>query len=99
MTQIIQYVLYAGLIITCISSLVFSFRSRRSLDGALRGLYAAKMNISMGSMLIILALIQMFVFSGSSLRVVIGALFMVLGAFNIFAGIRNHSMFSRRKAE
>lgn len=99
MTQIIQYVLYAGLIITCICSLVFSFRSRRSLDRAIRGLYAAKMNISMGSMLIILALIQMFEFSGSSLRVVIGALFMVLGAFNIFAGIRNHSMFSRRKSE
>ncbi|GGH14616.1 YtpI family protein [Paenibacillus segetis] len=98
MIQGIQYVLYVGLIISSVCSLVFSFRSRRSSDGTLRGLYNAKMNISMGAMLIILALIQMFLFTGSSLRVVIGALFMVLGAFNIFAGIRNHSNFSRRKA-
>lgn len=99
MVQSILYVLYAGLIITCICSVYFSFKSRRSVDPAVRGLSAAKTNISMGGMLIILALIQMFMFSGSSLRVVIGALFMVLGAFNIFAGIRNHGYFSRSKAE
>lgn len=55
------------------------------------------MNIFMGVMLIILALIQMFMFSGSTLRVVIGAVFMVLGAFNIFAGIRNHGLYARQK--
>lgn len=97
MVETIQYVLYVLLIITCLSSVFFSFKSRRSLDPQVRGLAAAKTNISMGAMLIILALIQMFLFSGSTLRVVIGALFMVLGAFNIFAGIRNHGIFSRQK--
>ncbi|MGG6313038.1 YtpI family protein [Paenibacillus macerans] len=97
MIQTIQYVLYAFLIITCVSSVFFSFKSRRTLDPRVRGLAAAKTNISMGVMLIILALIQMFLFSGSTLRVVIGALFMVLGAFNIFAGIRNHGILSRRQ--
>ncbi|CAM4440065.1 MAG: YtpI family protein [Paenibacillus macerans] len=99
MIQTIQYILYAVLIIACVCSVFFSFKSRRSLDPKVRGLSAAKTNISMGVTLIILALIQMFMFSGSSLRVVIGALFMVLGAFNIFAGIRNHGIFSRQKAE
>ncbi|WP_068786515.1 YtpI family protein [Paenibacillus phocaensis] len=97
MIQTIQYVLYAILIISCVGSVFFSFRSRRSLDPQIRGMAAAKMNISMGVMLIILALIQMFLFSGSTLRVVIGAVFMVLGAFNIFAGIRNHGLYARHK--
>ncbi|MNN91914.1 hypothetical protein D3C81_2100970 [compost metagenome] len=57
------------------------------------------MNISMGFMLIVLALIQMFMFSGSTVRVVVGALFMVIGAFNIFAGIRNLGIISRQSPE
>lgn len=99
MIESIQYVLYAGLIISCIFSVFFSIKSRRSVDGKARGLSQAKMNICMGFMLLILAFIQMFIFSGSSIRVVIGALFMVLGAFNIFAGIRNHGLWTRYNSE
>ncbi|MMZ71032.1 hypothetical protein D1872_342510 [compost metagenome] len=62
----------------------------------MRGKSSAKMNIFMGFMLIILALIQMFMYSGSTVRVVVGALFMVLGAFNIFAGIRNLGLYARQ---
>lgn len=98
MIQAIEYVLYAVLIIACVCSVYFSFRSRRSLDPAVRGMNAAKNNVSMGVMLIVLAIIQMFMFTGSSLRVVIGALFMVLGAFNIFAGLRNISFYTRRQS-
>ncbi|WP_068619920.1 MULTISPECIES: YtpI family protein [Paenibacillus] len=97
MIQTIEYVLYAILIIACVGSVYFSLRSRRSTDPAARGLYAAKMNVSMGVMLIVLAIIQMFMFSGSTIRVIIGALFMVLGAFNIFAGLRNIGFYSRRQ--
>ncbi|EOS55805.1 MULTISPECIES: YtpI family protein [Paenibacillus] len=97
MIQTIQTILYVILIISCVGSVFFSFKSRRSLDPKTRGMAAAKMNICMGLMLIVLALIQMFLFSGSTLRVVIGAVFMVLGAFNIFAGIRNHGLYARRK--
>ncbi|MEF2968375.1 YtpI family protein [Paenibacillus sp. M1] len=99
MIEGILYVLYAGLIASSICSIWFSIKSRRSLDPRVRGLAQAKTNISMGFMLIILAIIQMFMFRGSTVRVVVGALFMVLGAFNIFAGIRNHGIFSRQGRE
>ncbi|MNN00048.1 hypothetical protein D3C76_287890 [compost metagenome] len=99
MVEGILYVLYAGLVISSVGSIFFSFKSRRSLDPIVRGKSSAKMNIFMGAMLIILALIQMFMYSGSTVRVVVGALFMVLGAFNIFAGIRNLSIFARHEAK
>ncbi|MBA9087421.1 hypothetical protein FHR92_003906 [Fontibacillus solani] len=96
MVEGILYVLYAGLIISSIGSIFYSFKSRRALDPIVRGKSSAKMNIFMGFMLIILALIQMFMYSGSTVRVVVGALFMVLGAFNIFAGIRNLGLYARQ---
>ncbi|MNI06483.1 hypothetical protein D3C81_1417260 [compost metagenome] len=99
MVEGILYVLYAGLIISSVGSIVYSIKSRRSLDPIVRGKSAAKMNIFMGCMLIILAIIQMFMYSGSTVRVVIGALFMVLGAFNIFAGIRNLGTYLRQSTK
>lgn len=99
MIESLLYVMYAILIVSSVCSIVFSIKSRRSLDARIRGLSQAKMNISMGFMLIVLALIQMLMFSGSTVRVVVGALFMVLGAFNIFAGIRNYGLISRRSAD
>ncbi|CAM2969572.1 YtpI family protein [Paenibacillus sediminis] len=98
MILVIKYVLYALFIITSIGSAVNSYRSHRASDPIDRGLFGSRMNIFMGSMLIVLALIQMFVYSGSTLLVVIGAVFMVLGAFNIFAGLRNYNHFSKLKA-
>ncbi len=95
MVNALQWVFGALIIVTCVLSALYSFRSRRSTDGRMRGLYASRMNISMGLMLIFIAIIQMFLFSGSSIRVVIGALFFLLGLFNLFAGMRNHSHFSR----
>ncbi|RED56603.1 YtpI family protein [Cohnella lupini] len=95
MVNALQWVFGALIIVTCVFSALYSFRSRRSADGRLRGLYASRMNISMGLMLVFIAIIQMFLFSGSSIRVVIGALFFLLGLFNLFAGMRNHSHFSR----
>jgi hypothetical protein len=90
-----MWVLGALIVLTSFLSVFFSIRARRSADGRLRGLYAARMNISMGVMLILIAIIQMFMFSGSTLRVIIGAVFMLLGLFNLFAGMRNHGYFSR----
>ncbi|USB32388.1 YtpI family protein [Paenibacillus sp. YPG26] len=98
MIEVIEYILYAVLIVACVCSVYFSFRSRRSTEPNVRGLNAAKNNVSMGVMLIVLSVIQMFMFTGSTLRVVIGALFMVLGAFNIFAGLRNISAYTRRSS-
>jgi len=95
MIQTLQWVFSILIIITLVSSAVFSYRSRRTTDTKLRGVYAAKMNVSMGLMLIFIALVQMLLFSGSTLRVIVGAAFMLLGIFNLFAGIRNHSHYSR----
>jgi len=79
-------------------SVVFSYRSRRSRDPNERGLYGARMNICIGLTLIFLALIQMVLFSGSTLRVIVGAVFLVLGLFNLFAGLRNHAFFTKRRS-
>lgn len=81
-------------------SLYYSFKSRRTADTHLRGLLSAKMNISMGIMLTLLSTILLFVFigqnEGSTIRVIIGALFLLIGLFNIFAGLRNRKMYTRR---
>jgi hypothetical protein len=95
MVNLLQWLFGILIIVTCVLSASYSFRSRRANDGLLRGLHTSKMNISMGLMLIFIAIIQMFLFSGSSLRVVIGALFFLLGLFNLFAGLRNYSQFTR----
>ncbi|GAA0385814.1 YtpI family protein [Paenibacillus motobuensis] len=95
----ILYVVYAGLFISSICSIIFSLKARRSTDNHKRGITQAKSNISMGFMLLFLAIIQMFMFTGSTVRVVVGAVFMVLGAFNIFAGFRNYGIFSRQRAD
>jgi hypothetical protein len=58
---------------------------------------AAKMNISMGAMLISIAIIQLFLFTGSTVRVIVGAVMLLLGLFNLFAGIRNYSLYDRIK--
>jgi uncharacterized membrane protein HdeD (DUF308 family) len=95
MIMVLQWVFGISIIVSSILSATYSFKARRSTDARLRGLYSSKMNISMGIMLIFIALIQMFMYSGSSIRVVVGALFILLGLFNLFAGIRNHAHFAR----
>jgi len=96
MVNFLLYLLAALVILTSVSSVVFSVRTRRATDARLRGLYAARMNMSMGLALIFIALIQMFMFSGSTIRVVVGAVFLLLGLFNLFAGARNHTFYNRR---
>lgn len=95
MVNAIMWALGALIVISSLCSAYFSFRSRRSPDVRLRGLYAARMNVSMGLMLIFIALIQMFMFSGSTVRVIVGAVFLLLGLFNLYAGLRNHAHFNR----
>jgi hypothetical protein len=88
----LQWILIAGIVVTSVISVFYSFKSRRSSDPRMRALNAARMNISMGVMLLFISLIQMFMYSGSTLRVIIGSIFMLLGLFNIFAGLRNRSI-------
>lgn len=98
MIQTLQWILGLAVVLTSVLSVYFSFRSRRSRDPIDRGLYGARMNVSIGLALVFLALIQMVLFSGSTLRVIVGALFMVTGLFNLFAGMRNHSHFTKHRS-
>lgn len=96
-----MYILFWALIVTIaassVMSVVFSFKSRRSADLKSRGVYAARTNICMGITLILLAFVQMLMFSGSTLRLIVGAVFLLLGLFNLFAGMRNHSIYRAMK--
>lgn len=93
---ILQWVLAAGILAALIATAYYSLRYRRSPDPRTRGLYNARMNIVMGVMLILIAAMQALL-PGSTIRVVIGALFLVLGLFNLFAGLRNHSIYNAMK--
>lgn len=97
MDQLLQWLLLPCIIITLVLSVVFSFKSRRGTDAKLRGVNAAKMNISMGFMLMFIALVQLFLSNESTVRIVIGSLFLVLGVFNLFAGLRNLSVYRTMK--
>jgi len=88
-----QYVLTVLIVASLGFSVFYSFRYRLHKDPQARGLYAARMNISMGMLLILLSLVQLFQFEMNTVRLVIGALLLLLGLFNLFAGLRNHSRF------
>ncbi|NOU88012.1 hypothetical protein GC102_19890 [Paenibacillus sp. LMG 31460] len=91
----IQITLFSLICILLALSLYFSFRSRRESDPARRGLFSARMNICMGLMLVLIAITQIFFFSESSFRRIFGTVLVLLGLFNLFAGIRNHGHFDR----
>jgi hypothetical protein len=95
---IVEWVIIAGIIFTSVLSVFFSFKSRRSGEPRIKGLYSARMNITMGVMLLLVASIQIFMYTASTLQVVIGSMFALLGLFNLFAGIRNHGMYSSMKS-
>lgn len=78
-------------------SVLFSVRYRRQLSRKARGLDAAKMNMCMGAMLTSVSIIQLFLFTGSTVRFVVGTVMLLLGLFNLFAGIRNYGLYNRLK--
>ncbi|MCM3783218.1 YtpI family protein [Neobacillus mesonae] len=99
MLDAIRYLLFALFILSTVCAGFTSIRGRRAKDALQRGIYQATTNIWMGIMLIMLAFIQMFMFSGSTVAVIVEGMFIVLGAFNLFAGIRNRIHYSHIKSE
>lgn len=93
MDSLIQTVFAPGIIITLVLTVLFSYKSRRASDQRQRGLHASRMNISMGIMLLFIAGVQLLLSNESTARIVIGTLFLVIGLFNLFAGLRNHSIY------
>lgn len=93
--QTLQALLPLFIFVPLIFSVYYSFKSRRTQDPKQRGLYTARMNIAMGSMLIVIAVSQLFFFTDSNMRRVFGTICFLLGLFNLFAGLRNHSAFNK----
>ena len=98
MVTTLHWLLIILICLTSVLSVVFSFKARRSSAIRLRGIYGARLNICMGIMLVLIALFFMLLFSGSTVKVIIGALFIVMGLFNLFAGLRNHGVYSSMKS-
>jgi hypothetical protein len=90
---ILEWILILGIAVTSVLSVYYSFKSRRASQNRTKGLYSARMNISMGIMLLLIAIIQLFMYTASSVQVIVGCLFALLGLFNLFAGIRNHGLY------
>ncbi len=93
--QYVQMLFYLIIAAFFGSSIFYSVRYRRQQQRELRGVYMAKMNVSLGFLLVFIAIIQFFMFPASSLRILIGLLFFLLGLFNLFSGLRNHAYFMR----
>lgn len=89
----VRTVLTVFILSALIGSAFYSIRYRRQTDPALRGLFAARMNICMGAMLLGIAAIQTATFAMSTGRLILAVLFALIGLYNLFAGIRNHSYF------
>ncbi|MNW13703.1 hypothetical protein D3C71_2117280 [compost metagenome] len=79
------------------SAAVFSFSSRRAADPQEKGRRRSIMNILLGAMLVTLSLMSMFLFRGSTISIIVEALFLVIGAFNIFSGLRSYGYYSRNQ--
>ncbi|WP_159881599.1 YtpI family protein [Paenibacillus puerhi] len=94
--QTIQLALSTLIVIAVAFSVYYSFRYRRQSDPRLRGLLSSRMNIAMGVMLILIALTQLFFFTDSVTRRIFGTVCMLLGIWNLFAGLRNHMHYSRK---
>jgi heme/copper-type cytochrome/quinol oxidase subunit 2 len=92
---VIQTVLFAFIVAMLLISVYFSFRYRREKDMKKRGLFAARMNICMGIMLVAISVTQLFFFTDSTVRRIFGTVCLLLGLFNLFAGIRNHGVYQR----
>jgi len=95
MLETVQVGLFLLIVLTLALSIYFSFRFRRERDPKQRGLYSARLNICMGIMLVLIAVTQLFFFSDTAFRRIFGTICLLLGLFNLFAGIRNHSHFQR----
>ncbi len=82
-------ILTAFILIALITTVFYSFRSRTQKDPLTRAILTSKMNIAMGFMLVSMAMLQIFLFEANNLRTALGIIFLLLGLFNFFSGVRN----------
>lgn len=85
--------------ISLLFSITYSIRSRQAKEPILKGILTGKLNISMGAMLIFISIIQLIYSNESTLRIVLGAIFLLLGLFNLFAGLRSLSFYRNKEKQ
>ncbi|QSF46650.1 YtpI family protein [Paenibacillus tianjinensis] len=95
MIMLIKYLLFILLVVFMTGAAVYSLSSRRASDPMERGRRRSIMNILLGAMLVTLSLMSMFLFRGSTISIIVEALFLVIGAFNVFSGLRSYGYYSR----
>ncbi|GGF85871.1 hypothetical protein GCM10010912_33970 [Paenibacillus albidus] len=99
MIILIKYLLFVLLVVFVIGAAVFSLSSRRAADPAVKGRKRSVMNVMQGAMLVTLALMSMFLFRGSTVSIIVEALFLVIGIFNIFSGLRSYGYYNRIRSK
>lgn len=97
METIISSVASLLIFVSLLFSITYSVRSRREKEPIRKGILTGKLNISMGSMLIFISAIQLLYSNESTLRIILGAVFLLLGLFNMFAGLRNLSFYRNKE--
>jgi hypothetical protein len=89
MLPTIQLIFFLLTVVFILSTVYYTFRYRREKDAHLRSVFQARNNISMGLLLILFAIAQNFYFSESLLRRVLATIFVLIGIFNFYVGLRN----------
>lgn|SRR6476620_10407258 len=93
MVNALHWIIVVLICLTSLMSVYFSYKARRASDMRQRGIFSARLNMCMGVMLVFVALFMMLAFTGSTVKVIISGLILVIGLFNLFAGIRNNSVY------
>jgi formate-dependent nitrite reductase membrane component NrfD len=97
MLSVFSFLLTAVIIISLIFSVFYSYRYRTQTHPIKKGVFAAKMNIAMGFMLVSMAILQIFLFDANTIRTLLGIVFLLMGLFNFFSGVRNHMFYRAQK--
>lgn len=95
MILLIKYLLFILLVLFVIGAAIFSLSSHRATNPHVKGLKRSIMNVLLGGMLVTLSFISMFLFRGSTVNIIIEAAFFLIGAFNIFSGLKSYQYYSR----
>jgi hypothetical protein len=86
--------LVTAILVGAFGTLYNSIRSRRT-QGIAALIHRARMNIHMGVLFISIASLQLFLKGDSFLRLTLISLIFVLGALNLYYGIRNLTRFTK----
>jgi len=96
MLDAVEYAVFGLFFLLFAYTVYCSFKYRRQRDADLRGLYQARMNIGMGGALTLLALNILLLIPGTNVSFAVGIVFLLIGLYNLYAGARNHALFSGR---